>query len=259
VIPVIPKSSLQNVRIWTAFSFLIPVLAFGISSFKYPQGLHWTVSFYPFAYLWAGLALTGESLRRGFKVSLVATLVLFGVAIAGALKSDESWRQTIGGAPIRFSRYIISRRPEVLVNFLRAEQAHLLAETGKDATQIEWATDSYTTASTFDFYRGEGKRVWVLGYGTRFGRHFDWNQPIREWAGKDFLILGVNVGLEHEIRDAFDSVERSDIEIAGAPFVYIKARGFKPDAYAKKFLKPAYEKYYELPPEVWQLGCPRKI
>jgi hypothetical protein len=211
------------------FVFGIPLLLFGILSFKKVIGLHWVLSFYPFYYLLVFVLLNEEDLRKSIKFMLIFSFLhLFLIG-------------TILSLPLSFAKHnkhyisiIMGMRPQLMLNEFR-----------KYENDFSFATPSYATAALLEYHYI--KHVAVFGGGSSHARHDDILTDFNEYKGRNIIIVMDSKPQKLEYADYFESLEVKEVAVSGAAFYFVMGRGFKYENYRNKVLIPIKEKYYEIP------------
>jgi dolichyl-phosphate-mannose-protein mannosyltransferase len=232
----------------------LPVAVFATLSPVKTIGLHWLLSFVPFFFLAAGLALSAQQLRRSVTwLAAFSGLHLVAMAAAAALPI-ETWRS--------------ARIYDGLVYNVRMDA--ILRRLEPYAGSFRFAADGYSPAVTASYYAGlaaarEGRvrpaqalterYFFVFGQGSSHARHDDILTDFRKLDGADILILRKNAPEEQEYRPFFRSVEFRSFTEAGATFHLVLGRGFDYATYRQRVLAPVRDAFYAIPRYLPQGRC----
>ena len=219
----------------------LPLLLFGLLSPVKQIGLHWLLSFVPFALIWLALRLTPASLRRlGLFFVGFATLHIVGILIISR-QPLEIWRTTrlYDGIVLSFEHEALARE---LQPYYRTE--------GSD-----WvlAMDGYSNAVTLGYNLRQ--YVMVFGEASSHARHDDLVTDFRTLAGRNILILRKSEPNLDDYRRYFRRLSADSFEVRGAHFWRVKGEGFDYPAYRDGVLAGARQKYYALPAWLPQTAC----
>ncbi len=207
-------------------SFLIPIFAFGVSSFHYRQGLHWTLSFYPYFYLVFALLVKRDDLRSALRLSVLwSTLCAFCIAILMS-QPVERWRSYYFYRGLKF--YLAAPALSRVLESYRGE--------------FELASDGYTEAALLESYMPG--RVHVFGEGVVFGREDDFLTDWRTLERKNILIFTRHGREKHEFEPYFESVERIPVELDGHIYHVLLGRHLNFPAYRDRILARIARTYY---------------
>jgi hypothetical protein len=215
----------------------LPFLLFAVLSLVKQIGLHWLLSFVPFALIWLALRLTPASLRRlGLFFAGFATLHIAGILIVSRVPL-ETWQKTrlYDGIVLSFEHQALARE---------------LQPYRKD-----WvlAMDGYSNAVTLGYNLRQ--YVAVFGEASSHARHDDLVTDFRELAGHNFLILRKSAPNLDDYRKYFRQVSADSFEVRGARFWRVKGEGFDYPAYRDGVLAGVRQKYYAIPAWLPQTAC----
>ncbi len=224
----------------------LPLALFGALSAVKLIGLHWVLSFVPFFFVAAALALTREQLRGSVVFLALFSLVhVAGIVAAGALPI-ETWKGM--------------RQYDGIVFHVRI--ADLLRELAPYQGEFEIAADGYSPAVTASYYRerlrlaspgaadrGDWRKsyVFVFGPASSHARHDDILTDFRRLDGKNILVLRKNPPDDGDYRPYFRTVEYRTLVLSGATFHLVLGRGFDYAAYRARVLAPIRDRYYRIP------------
>jgi hypothetical protein len=232
----------------------VPVAVFAALSPVKTIGLHWMLSFVPFFFLAAGLALSARQLRLSVAwLAAFSGLHLAAMAVAAALPL-ETWRS----ARI-YDGIVYSVRTDAILRRLEPY-----------AGKFHFAADGYSPAVTASYYAGlraarEGRGspaqalaehyFFVFGRASSHARHDDILTDFRKLDGADILVLRKNAPSEDEYRPFFRSVEFRNFTEAGATFHLVLGRGFDYASYRERVLVPVRDSFYAIPRYLPQGHC----
>ena len=215
----------------------VPFLLFAALSLVKQVGLHWLLSFVPFALVWLALRLPPASLRRlGLFFAGFATLHVAGILVASRLPL-ETWQKTrlYDGIVLTFEHKALARELQ--------------------AYGPEWvlAMDGYSNAVTLGY--NLRRYVIVFGEASSHARHDDLVTDFRALDGRNILILRKSAPNAGDYRRYFRTVAVDSFEVRGARFWRVRGEGFDYAAYRDGVLAGVRTKYYALPPWLPQTAC----
>ncbi|MDP2134600.1 MAG: glycosyltransferase family 39 protein [Sulfuritalea sp.] len=215
----------------------VPFLLFALLSLVKQIGLHWLLSFVPFALIWLTLCLNPVSLRRlGLFFAGFATLHIAAILVVSRVPL-ETWQKTrlYDGIVLTFEHQALARE--------------------LDPYRKDWvlAMDGYSNAVTLGYNLRQ--YVVVFGEASSHARHDDLMTDFRALAGRDFLILRKSEPKLDDYRKYFREVSADSFEIRGARFWRVKGSGFDYAAYRDGVLAKVRRKYYAIPAWLPQTAC----
>jgi len=215
----------------------LPFLLFAALSLVKQVGLHWLLSFVPFALVWLALRLTPTALRRlGLFFAGFATLHVAGILIVSRLPL-ETWQKTrlYDGIVLSFEHRALARELEPY--------------------RGDWvlAMDGYSNAVTLGYNLRQ--YVAVFGEASSHARHDDLVTDFRALAGRNILVLRKSAPNADDYRRYFRRVEVDSFEVRGARFWRVKGEGFDYPAYRDGVLASVRRKYYAIPAWLPQTAC----
>jgi 4-amino-4-deoxy-L-arabinose transferase-like glycosyltransferase len=218
-----------------ALCFLTPVLLLAVVSLRKTVGLHWLLSFVPFAFAITPAFLAERDFVRSIRwngIFTAAHLVLVGIVLALPL---ETFR--------RLSAY-----PSIVMGIRPAAFMGALAAHGPGYTL---ATGSYSQSAVLAYHARQP--VLVFGRGSLHGRQYDLMTDFRDLDRTDILVVGDSLKPER-IAPYFSRTEVSTTTVHGAEFVFVRGCDFRYGQYRRDVLLPILARYYTPPP--W-LPCGR--
>ncbi|HEX2100361.1 MAG TPA: hypothetical protein VHF69_06850, partial [Candidatus Synoicihabitans sp.] len=108
------------------------------------------------------------------------------------------------------------------------------------------ATPSYSKSALLGYLMRQP--VAVIGPGSYHGRQDDIVTDLRQFDGRDILLVTDHAGEMERTRDWFGSSEVLEPEVAGSRFYVVLGRDFDFPRYREDVLSPVAEKYYRIPP-----------
>jgi hypothetical protein len=216
---------------------VVPFVLFGLLSLVKMIGLHWLLSFVPFALMPMARRLPLPGLRR-LGMFFVGFALLHVAAILTISRLPlETWRTThlYDGIVLTF------------------ETPALLDRLQPYAGDYVFASDGYSNAVTFGY--NARRRFIVFGEASSHARHDDILTDFRQLAGKNILVLRKSAPDVEGYRRYFEEVEVKEFEQRGAHFWIVLGRGFDYPAYRDSVLATIRDKYYALPEWLPQTGC----
>ena len=215
----------------------LPFLLFAILALVKQIGLHWLLSFVPFALIWLTLRLAPASLNRlGLFFVGFATLHIAAILIVSRVPL-ETWQKTrlYDGIVLTFEHRALARELQPY--------------------RQDWvlAMDGYSNAVTLGYNLRQ--YVVVFGEASSHARHDDLVTDFRAQAGRNFLILRKSAPNLDDYRKYFREVSADSFEIRGARFWRVKGEGFDYAAYRDGVLAKVRQKYYAIPAWLPQTAC----
>lgn len=209
----------------------VPLLLFALLSLVKQIGLHWLLSFLPFALAWLALRLPERTLERlGAFFAGFAALHLVLIAAASALPL-EAWQRTR-----LYDGIVLTFEAPRLLDRVRAV-------TGAEDFML--ASDGYSNASTLAY--ALGRHVPVFGPGSSHARHDDILTDWRRLDGGNLLVLRKTEPDLADYRPYFKSVEVRELTERGARFWMVLGRGFAYEAYRGGVLADIRRRWYAIP------------
>lgn len=215
----------------------IPLLLFGALSLIKTVGLHWVLSFLPFAFLILALELSFERLQRVARFVLVFAL-LHVVLIGGiAFTQVNTWHKT------RWYDSIV----------LGVEAHEIAARLKPYEADYAFASNGYADAVTL----GYNARHYfsVFGEASSHARHDDILTDFAALAGKNILVLRKSKPDAEEYTPYFREVKVETFTLHGVTFYEIFGRGFDYVTYRDTVLARVRDKYYRIPSYLPQTAC----
>ena len=212
-----------------AVCFVVPQLVFLVVSLGKTVGLHWLLSFYPFAFPTLAVIFGTAGLVRLVRWTGFYTLTLT-VLIVGLLLVPRHW----AGWHKSYDSIAMGSWPElVLEGMMEAAPGALLA------------TTSYAKSALLEFHARE--HVLVVGPSHHHARQDDMVTDFRQLDGQSIAIVTANRREVERFKPWFDQHRETSIEVGGASFIVFVGEGFRYADYRELVLRPVAEDFYALP------------
>lgn len=214
---------------------IVPLLLFAALSLVKTIGLHWLLSFVPFALLLVARRLTDRALQKLVVFLLAFAALHLAVTFAAARLPLETWS--------RFTAY-----PGIVLTF---EADALIARAAPGDALL--ASDGYSNAVTLGHHLR--RYVPVLGPGSSHARHDDILTDWRAHDGRDIVVLRKSEPKPGEYARWFKAVATESFAHRGARFWIVRGTGFDYAAYRDSVLAGVKRRFYAIPPWLPQTGC----
>lgn len=214
-----------------------PFVLFAALSLVKQIGLHWLLSFVPFALMWVALRLRASTLRRLCLFFISFAAIHVGAIFVLSRLPLETWSKT--------------RIYDGLV--LTFEHEAILKELAPYAKDWVLAMDGYSNAVTMSY---NARRYFIVfGEASSHARHDDILTDFRTLAGRNILILRKSAPDLAEYQPYFRQVTVDSFVVRGARFWRVKGEGFNYPAYRDGVLASVKRKYYAIPKWLPQTAC----
>lgn len=215
---------------------VVPLLFFALLSTKKVIGLHWLLSFYPFALMALAWVLSPAQLKRCVVGMALLAAVQVLLASGLALTRVSDWQ----GTPI-YPGIVRSFEARAILQKAEAPGAELMA-------------DAYTPAAIYGFVRR--RYMPVFGVGRFHARQDDLWVDFARYRGRTIRVLHASRPDLASYKPYFSSVQLSAFEQSGHTFYVVEGRGFDDEAYRAGVLREVYRRYYQMPGFLPVTGCP---
>lgn len=211
-------------------AFAVPHAVFLLVSLVQDVGVHWLVSFHPFAFGVLFGWFNAAGLRRMLRPMIVFTSAHVLLALALMLiplNLLQSHR--------KYLSIVLALRPQQVLTALEPLRGDYLL-----------ATPSYSKSAVFDFYLPE--HVPVLGLGSFHGRQDDLRTDVRALEGRNVMVV---TNRPQQVEDSlgwFREAEVREVEVLGARMQVVLGRGFLYPPYREQVLRAVAHHYYRMPP-----------
>ena len=229
------KSIRENLK--TGNFFVIPLVLYGVPllilatmSFFVLIGLHWTLSFIPFAFIIFFIIFSPQTLKRmvqpmvlfsaGHLLLILVVLLLFH---AGKFNKLDLYKNTI-----------VSIKAGEICELLKPVQDGFLL-----------TSESYDDVSMLQYYCGQF--VTQFGKGSKHGRQFDKLTDFSSYQDKNILIVRGGSPNEDFFRQFFEKVEIKENRMGDHSVFFIFGYKFKYPVYKEKILKEILVSFYLIP------------
>jgi 4-amino-4-deoxy-L-arabinose transferase-like glycosyltransferase len=220
--------------LWLA---VIPCGLFAVMSLTRSVGLHWPVSFIPFFFVLAAIALPQDVLRRLVKWSAGFAALHLLVIIVVAMSPMDTWKKRASYGEIVFAA--------------RADE--LLARLQPYAADYSFAMEGYSTAATMAYH---AQRPFAMfGRGSFHGRQDDALTDWREQDGRNVLILRKSQPNKGYYEAFFRDVDFREFELSGVRYYLVLGQGFNYAEYHERILRRIRHRYYRIPDWLPQRSC----
>lgn len=213
----------------------VPLFLFGLSSLKYGQGLHWTITYYVFFFALTGILFSERQIISAAKFLFAFSLVHFiGLAWLASL-GDREWKGLVSG-PDRFRAIQMFRHaPGLSTEAARFSPTHVVA------------ADGYTLAALLSVQSG-GAHIPVFGSMTRYGRFDDMLTHFRDLEGRNLAIFSHHEKDPSEFAPFFARVTRTQVDVGGTQFFVFLGEGFRFEPYQIQVIEPVLHTFYPKSP-----------
>jgi hypothetical protein len=222
----------------TGWLAVLPFGLFALMSLFKSVGLHWLVSFVPFLFALAAIALPANVLGRLVRWSAVFAAGHVALILVVAALPLQTWDKT--------------RLYDGIVLTVRAEQ--ILAKLQPYADDYLFAMDGYSSAATLAYHAQ--RPFAVFGEGSFHARQDDFMTDWRTQEGRNVLILRKTPPQLADYAPYFNGVDSQEFELQGAHFYLVLGRGFNYAVYHRRVLQRIRERFYRIPDWLPQRGCP---
>lgn len=207
----------------------VPLAAFALLSLAKTIGLHWVLSFLPFAVLLVVPRTEPMRLRRAARFMAGFALLHVIAIVAVSQLPMETWKHT------RYYDGIV----------LTADAQGLLAALAPYGKDYVFTADGYSPAVTLAY---NARRYFpVFGEGSSHARHDDILTDFRRLAGGNILVLKKSEPQRQQYDPYFRSVEYREFTLRGAHFYLVLGHGFNYAAYREGVLDKVRQRYYAIP------------
>lgn len=228
-----PKKALKQQALF--YFFFIPLLVFFVLSTFKPIGLHWPLAFIPFIYVWAGLYLSAESLRKILKFTVYWSgiqLILIVGLLCIPLKAVQP-------------HTILGLSDNKIVYFFHHKDINDLLKDRYPQNYI-YASPNYADASLFFYDTHHYASVFLKG--SYHGREDDLITDFKTLNHKNFLIFSRTPLVYYDYKPYFRQVTLHTFYYKQAPFYYLIGTKFNYSIYREKILKTINDTYWIDPP-----------
>jgi len=212
-----------------AICFVLPQLVFLLVSLSNTVGLHWLLSFFPFAFPVLAVVFDTAGLGRLVRWTGIYTFTLTGLMFVLLLvpRHWASWHDS-------YDSVAMGTWPD-----------RILEDTTNLAPGALLATTSYAKSALLEFHAEE--HVLVVGPSYHHARQDDRVTDFRRLDGQSIAIVTADLEELNTFEPWFDRYRIQFIDIEGARFGLFIGKGFRYADYRELVLRPVAENYYTLP------------
>lgn len=237
------KNNLRNVfqkNIYHVYLWVIglPLFLFSLLLFKKEIGLHWILSFYPFAFIAVAPVLNIKQWRATFYFMFIFSVIHL-LILSSILTLPTSLFTSSKTAQQDFS--------------FGSDPGKFLDQLKKYENEYTFSTVSYGMASIASHY--SKKDFLIFGEASVHGRQSDKNTDFKDFNGKNILILKRSESYLDIYKKYFDSSERKKIQADGISFELFLGKGFKYALYREDILSVVNKDYYSIPDWLPEGSC----
>ena len=217
----------NHVYLWLT---VIPLILFLLLTVRKLIGLHWLLSFYPFAFIALAPLLKINQWRNTFYFMLLLSVI----HLAGLIML------------LMFPVSIFTSNVTAQQNAAFGKNPHhFLDQLKKYEKKYIFSTISYGVASIASHY--SNKDFIVFGEGSVHGRADDKITDFKNLNGKNILILKRSKSSLEYYKVFFEKTERKTIEKNNIRYELLLGQGFKYEVYRENILKKVNQDYYNIP------------
>ena len=225
----LPRALAEPSARFLMLAWVVPLAVFALLAPVKQIGLHWLLSFAPFFFMAAALALSAAELKKSVFYLLAFSAIHVAAIVTVSLLPLELWKN--------------SRLYDGIV--FHVKTAELLQRLEPYAGKYEFSADGFSPAVTASY--ASGKYFFVFGTASSHGRHDDILTDFRALAGKNILVLRKNPPDPADYTPYFAKVELRQFELRGATYHLVLGQGFDYPGYREGVLRPLRERYYRMP------------
>lgn len=219
-----------------ALLLVVPLFFFALLSFKKVVGLHWVLSFYPFAFALFALALPEAALKTAAKGLAWFTGAHVVLVLGISFTTLDQW----AGKPGYTSFVRAFRTPELLAQ-VRTPDSVLMANAYSPAAVYGYVTQQY---------------VPVFGPGKFHARQDDQLVDYAVYQGKTIRVLMADAPNLADYSPYFEAVRTFTVQQSGVTFHVVEGQNFNHEAYRQGVLGEVFKRYYNIPSWLPITGCP---
>lgn len=219
---------------WLVF---VPLGLFAALSLIKTIGLHWVLSFLPFAFLGVALTASQATLIRSGRFVMAFAVLHVVIIVLLSFTALKTWQ----GSKWYDSTVLAFRSKEIA------------ARLEPYAADYALASDGYADAATLGY--AARRRFHVFGEASSHARHDDILTDWRRLEGGNLLILKKSRPQPGEYQAYFREIKVQTFELDGVTFYQVFGKGFDYVRYRDTVLAAVKRKYYVLPAWLPQRGC----
>ncbi len=216
---------------------LVPLLLFALLSSIKSIGLHWVLSFLPFAFMLLALQAAPSALAKAGKFIAGFALLHVVAIITVSQLPLETWQKTKW-----YESIVLAFEGTTIAEKLKPyEQDYVLA------------SDGYADAVTQGF--NSGRYIIVFGEASSHARHDDILTDFRTLDHRNILVLKKSPPLPGEYEAYFRELRVESFNLRGVTFYLVQGRDFNYPHYRNTVLATVKRKYYAIPAWLPQTAC----
>ncbi len=215
---------------------LVPLIFFGLLTFKKVVGLHWVLAFYPFVFVLLAFGLPHAALRRCAQGLALFTALHALVVVGLSFTHLAQWE----GKP-RYQTLVRAFRTAELLAQVRTPDSVLMA-------------DGYSPASVYGHTLRQ--HVPVFGPGSFHARQDDLHVDFSAYEGRTIRVLLSDAPKLDHFTPYFDSVQPLRFVQDGVTFHAVEGRNFHYAAYRQGVQADILRRYHAVPAWLPMTGCP---
>ena len=206
---------------------LVPLAFFALIALRKVVGLHWVLSFYPFAFALLAIALPREALKPCAK-GLLAFSLLHVVVVAGLYATSlDTWKDT---------RYY----PNIIRSWRTAQMLEQVKAPG-----VVLMSNAFTPSSIYGYVQGD--YMPSFGVGNFHARQDDVRVDFSIYNGKTIRIIRTDKPEMGDYTPYFANTRLLEFQQDGAKFYAVEGIAFNYAAYKEGVLKDINSRYYRIP------------
>ena len=221
------QDSRKNFYLWMA---IIPLLLFLVVLIKKSIGLHWMLSFYPFAFI----AFSSFFNIKQWNITFYFMLALSGIHLLLLASILILPVTTFTSDKFVIQSYEFGVHPSKFLEKLKPYEK-----------KYTFGTNSYSMGSVASYH--SNKRFIIFLEGSVHARFDDKLTNYKELSGKNILLVKRSKNNIEEYERYFKNSERKILEVDDVRFELILGQGFKYELYRDEVLAVANNKYYSIP------------
>jgi len=210
-------------------AFAVPIILFGLLSFKKVIGLHWVLSFYPFLYVLLFSVFDEQQLLKSIRFMFffsVAHLLLIGAVVSLPLQYAKNNKN--------YNMIVMGTKPHEVIPHLKPY-----------AGAYHFATPSYSQSAVLSYH--SGNYFSVFGSGSQHGRQDDLLTDYSKFNGANILVVTTSKPDEEHYAPFFESIEIKNFSVDEADFHLVLGSRFNYAVYRERVLKEIKDTYYTIP------------
>lgn len=223
----IEKNSCNHIYLWMT---IIPLTLFLFLLIRKSVGLHWMMSFYPFAFIAFSSILSIKQWKMSFYFMAVLSFIHLLIIVALLILPVTTFTSN----KFSIQDYEFGMHPDKFLDKLKVYE--------KD---YEFSMISYGMGSVASYY--SNKHFIIFSEGSVHARADDKLTNFKELDGKNILLVKRSKENLEKHEQYFENTERKVLEVDGVRFELLLGKGFKYEPYRNEILSKVNEDYYNAP------------